>query len=763
MKVSIITRHAVPNYGSILQSYATQKTFEDLGYDAEILNYKRYDERGKESVLTNCHIGRDGIKNKLKRFLYFCVQYPNSQKMNNTFAEYRKRYLRLSNTAYGSLEELMENPPKADLYVTGSDQVWGKIGAEEIDPAYFLKYAPAGKPKIAYSASFGKTDLPKDLIDGMDDLLEGYSSLLLREKSAVELIEKYSTKTAEHILDPTLMLNADQWEELCEPTGLEGTEYIFVYQLHHNKDMENYISKLQKKTGLPVYRVHPSVFYALKPGNFVHLPSPGEFLSYIKHAKFVVTDSFHGTVFSTIFNRQYVDILPKLTGTRISSFLEMLGLEHRILTDLNDFGWTEQSIDYNKVLPILEQEKEHTLTALRRSLPKAVNTVAQMDQHRQCTGCSTCATVCPKNAITMTADDDGFSVPEINNALCVNCGICQKACPQLNPIKTEPFGQQGFAAKINDAQALSKSASGGVFFRCAQEILSQNGVVYGAAMDEDLTVIHCRIDSPLNLHRLQGSKYVQSDMGDTFCKVYDDLNNDRPVLFSGTPCQVAGLLAYLGKPYENLYTADIVCHGVPSQKLFRKSIEPDEKKAKSPMISYEFRNKEKRGWGKHFKKVFRNGKTRFGSGGLEAYYSTFLRGDICRECCYTCHYASMDRVGDLTLGDFWGIEKELPNFAADQGASCVIVNTPKGEKLFSQIMPDLVSCPVALDAIKKHNHNLTSPTPRRTKRNSMYLNIDQVPFKQMDIYRLHRFNFKEYVSYLIPRSMKLKIKKLLKR
>ena len=180
MKVSIITRHAVPNYGSVLQSYATQKTFEALGYDAEILDYIRYDERGKESVSTNCHIGRNGIKNKLKRAVYFCLQYPNSQKMNSAFAQFRRQYLRLSNTSYGSLEELKKQPPEADLYVTGSDQVWGKIGTEEVDPAYFLQYAPEGKPRIAYSASFGKTELPKELTEGMNDLLEGYSALLVR-------------------------------------------------------------------------------------------------------------------------------------------------------------------------------------------------------------------------------------------------------------------------------------------------------------------------------------------------------------------------------------------------------------------------------------------------------------------------------------------------------------------------------------------------------------------------------------------------------
>jgi len=763
MKVSIITRHSIPNYGSLLQSYATQKTFEKLGFDAEILNYIRYDERGKQSIWTNCHIGKNGLVNKIKRMIYFALQYPNWRTGLKAFENFQKQYLRLSNTTYGSIDELKDNLPNADIYVTGSDQVWGVIGQSEYDPAYFLKFVPEDKRQIAFSASFGKTALTKELTDGLEELLKNYSSILVREKSAVDIIEQYTNKTAKHILDPTLMLDKNEWGSLCEKTGLEGTDYIFVYQLHHNKEMEKYITRVQVETGLPVYRAHPSFFYALKPGNFIHLPTPGQFLSYIKNAKYIITDSFHGTVFSLIFNKQFVDILPELTGTRIISMMDLLGLKNRILTDLNDFSWLDQTIEYSEVNQKIEKEKKETLYSLVQSLPEKPNTIERMNLHLYCCGCGACANLCPKDAITLAEDEDGFKMPKVNGELCVNCGICYNKCPQIVKTEIPPYKQVGYAAKIKDKEALKKSASGGIFFQCAKEILSQNGIVYGAAMTDELSVIHCRIDSIQNLHLLQGSKYVQSDIGNIYRQVRDDLNKNLKVLFSGTPCQLAGLFAYLGKRYDNLYTVDLICHGVPSQKLFKKSTQSDKRKAKSPLVAYEFRNKEKRGWDSNYKKIFENGKARYGSGKLDAFYKAFLQGEIYRESCYTCRYASMERVGDITLGDFWGIEKELPKFPADKGTSCVIINTQMGEDLFLQILPAMDTSSVALDAIKRHNHNLIMPTMRKNKRNSMYLNIDQIPFEKMDVYSQHHARFKDYISYKVPSNFKRTLKKLLKR
>lgn len=761
MKVSIITRHAIPNYGSVLQSYASQKTFEKLGYDAEILNYVRYDERGKQSVMTNCHMGKEGLKNKLKRAAYFCLQYPNSQKMLTSFQRFQKQYLRLSNTLYGSVEELERNLPDADIFVTGSDQVWGAIGGEEYDPAYFLSFVPADRHQIAFSASFGKTDLCKDLTDDLPRLLKNYSSILVREKSAVDIVAQHSDKTAKLILDPTLMLDSTEWDTLCEKTGMEGKDYIFVYQLHHNKDMEKYITRVQKETGLPVYRAHPSIFYALKPGNFVHLPTPGQFLSFIRHAKYMITDSFHGTVFSLIFNKQFVDILPETTGTRIISLLEMLGLEDRLLTDMTDLSWMERSIDFTGVNEILRQEKEKTLKALVDSLPRKGASVAQMNLHQECCGCGACAGICPKHAITMVHDGDGFAIPHVHPDACIQCGICYNKCPQKSKKEEISFEQKGYAARMKNTDALKKSASGGIFYQAATEILSRGGAVYGAALLEDMSVKHIRVAEPSRLSMLQGSKYVQSEAYHCYPDVLKDLAEGMQVLFSGTPCQVAGLQAFLRKDYPNLYTMDLICHGVPSQKLWHKALVYEGRK--SPVVSYEFRNKEKRGWDVNIKQSHANGKAVYRSGKLDVFVKAFLDGDIYRECCYGCNYASLNRVADLTVGDFWGIEKELPKFHAYDGVSCVIVNSQRGESLFAAMEKELVCEGVALRQIVRHNHNLVAPTRRPAKRDRMYLDIDGKPFNKMDISRMHRFNLKHWISYRVPVSLKKTVKKLLKK
>lgn len=765
MKVDFITRHAIPNYGSILQTYATQKILEKLGCDSEVINYIQLEETGGKTIATNCNIQSNNLKSKLKRIAYLIVQQPNVTHMHSKFAQFRKKYLKQTDKEYHTIYELKKDLPKADIYCTGSDQVWAKIGAKDYDEAYFLEFVPEGKRCISYAASFGKSKIDEKLEQNLPHLLKKYETILVRENTAEDIIKNKGFNNAKQVLDPTLLLDKDEWNVISEKNKLENKEYILVYQLHHNKQMENYLKELKKHTKLPIYRIHPSIYYGTKPGKFLYLPTPGQYISYIKNAKYIVTDSFHGTVFSLIFNKNFVDILPGETSTRIESILKLVNQENRIIRDFNKFNWLEENIDYTQINKILKEQREISLNDFKKAIYKDTKNNVQnmMNQKKQCTGCRACEQLCPKNAIHMVEDEEGFLTPEVDHNLCINCGICANKCPQLRNIEKK-VEQECYAAKIKDKETLMNSSSGGIFSVLANHVLKQNGKVYGAIFTEDLQIEHIGIDKISEMKKLRGSKYVQSNTKNTFSEVKQDLENGKKVLYSGTPCQIAGLKNYLGKKYENLFTVDIVCHGVPSPQLFKKYINNIEDKYKGKITNFSFREKEKRGWGLNLKIQLDNGKVIQKFADLDPYYKSFLAGDIYRESCYECKYANNNRVGDITLADYWGIEYEHPEFIDNNGISAVMVQTKKGKNMWKEIEEEIESIPTTIEKIAKHNHNLKQPTKRKSIRNNVYKGLENKEFNKYCKENLYfKKKLKDRIKSLISEESKRKLKKMLKK
>lgn len=368
MKIDIITRHSVPNYGSLLQSYATQNAIKKLGHESEIINYTRYEERSEN--LANALIkGKKWDKNFLLRFIYKAIQTPNYAKMYNEFAKYRKEFLKETEVQYGNMEELLENPPQADVYCSGSDQIWGKIGTVDFDEAYFLEFVK-NKKCIAYASSFGKTELSENLNNNLDKLLKKYTKILVRENSAKDLLQKRNIDNVEWVLDPTLLLSQDEWKELAQKSEKKkNKKYVLIYQLHDNKEFEKYAEKFAKEKGLELLRLTSSIYHIVRTGKMVYLPTPYDLLSYFENAEYVLTDSFHATVFSIIFNKKFIDILPvNKTGTRIESILNLFGIENRILKSYEDMKLIENPIDYNKVNEKLKIEREKSLRLLKDAI-----------------------------------------------------------------------------------------------------------------------------------------------------------------------------------------------------------------------------------------------------------------------------------------------------------------------------------------------------------------------------------------------------------
>lgn len=277
-----------------------------------------------------------------------------------------------------------------------------------------------------------------------------------------------------------------------------------------------------------------------------------------------------------------------------------------------------------------------------------------------CTGCRTCEQVCPKSCISMKFSSEGFLEPFIDLDQCVDCGLCQRRCPQNN-LKVYPLSEKVFAVKSKNDKELYKSASGGAFAALARYFLEQNGVCVGASYYKGWNVGHKIIRSLDDLPSLQSSKYVQSDTLHTYSEVRCLLSQGIKVLYSGTPCQIAGLNSFLGNvDKSNLLTIDLICHGVPSIKLFKSYIQWLEHRYGEPIIDFNFRDKSS-GWGLNVK-IKTKTKTKTRSCVIDPYYYHFLKGDTYRECCYRCSYSRPERVGDVTIGDFGGIESILPDF-----------------------------------------------------------------------------------------------------
>lgn len=299
-------------------------------------------------------------------------------------------------------------------------------------------------------------------------------------------------------------------------------------------------------------------------------------------------------------------------------------------------------------------------------------------ENEKCTGCTACKSICPKKCIRMEPDAYGFFHPEINVNECVDCGLCAKTCPVNNePELKEPI--KTLAAINKNQHDYETATSGGIATMVTRFFVENGGVVYGAAMLPECHVRHIRIDSAKDVDKIKGSKYVQSDLENTFTSVREDLRAGRQVLFIGTPCQAAGLRKFVGREGSNLYVCDIVCHGVPSEEYLRRHLSGVADMTEVKTVS--FREKE----GFYLSADGLSGKLYRRRNYRDVYYLGFLKGLFYRSSCYTCQYATSKRVGDLTFGDFWGFDRTKGDFPAktSHGLSCVLVNTKKGEEIMN--------------------------------------------------------------------------------
>lgn len=749
MKIGILTWLHNGNYGSILQAYALQKALRNQGYQTENIDYAPSAVKKVENLIKN--------KNSLKLFLekwdaYCAKKVAGSPRelseKQKKFDDFRENYINITRR-YSSPKEVATIDGEYDAYICGSDQIWSPV---LLNPVFYFDFLSDTERKIAYACSFGVSSIKGKKATKITNYLNRFDYISVRESSGCEIVKKLTSKVVPVMPDPTLLLRRTDWDKVSK-YNLNLNKYIFCYFLSWNEDYWKYVENVSQQLGYQIVIV-PSVKQTYQvDAKILKNIGPEEWVGLVKNASYVITDSFHGTVFSIIYNKPFTvlkrfsDDNPRSQNSRIYTLLEHYNLTNRLGINTNIFNLQE----YTKVNFQVEYDRRYALEWLNNVLK--VEKVEDIP-HANCNGCGLCSVVCPKQCIEMKEKPDGFLYPHVNKKDCIGCGICIKKCPEYGFIAREKV-KQVYAAKTRDRKLITESTSGGIFGELAKSILDTGGVVYGAAYVDVDVVRHQRISNISELYKLNGSKYVQSEISSVYPMIKEDLLSSKNVLFSGTGCQIAAIRNYLPKDFNNLFCVEVVCHGVPAPGLFKKYIKWLSQKGNAPVLKYQFRSKCERPTGEHSKYYYETSKgLNSGYSYEDPYYGSFLCGSILRNSCYKCNFKGRLRSGDITIGDFWGIEKTNSKINTDSGISLVMINTEKGNRMFEPLKNRLDLYKSSFEEAEKFNPSISHSTASK-KRISIDCTKEDVIDTQLSV----NSSIKNRIKNRLP----WRVKKILKR
>ncbi len=644
MKAGILTFHDADNYGAVLQAYALTEWLKLNGVDAEIVDYR-------SSVFDKYKVFRT---NKYRTAPYLLgvdiLKCVGKSKRSRNFKAFRERFLPVSAEMYSTPRDFEGIINKYDYFICGSDQIWNPLITKSIDPVYFLYFIDDPQKKIAYAPSVALDRLTEFQLETMAGYMSSFGALSMREQGSIDLLQPYCEKEIVRVCDPVFLPDRSCYNRICSPqSGKEN--FIFLYVVGRAAKFNNVITYAEKKAkekNLTLYYlIDGDKSFRHIQGKNVFGCEPGEFLSLVKNATYIVSNSFHATAFSIIFMKQFITFLKDSTGSRMVNLLRSFHLEDRIFHDSEKGDILACEIDYRDMDDKLQSYRKGSADYLLRAL-----------HNRQ--------------------DIEGETQADEQQLL------RRHAYQELHSFVENR--RHVYLARHTDSHVVRKSRSGGVFTAFSDVFFRDSGVVYGCRMENNSTAIHQRAISPEERDSFRGSKYIQSDMRDCFRQVREDLRSGRSVLFTGTPCSVAGLYSFLKKEdVSHLFTIDIICHGVPSQKIWSDYLTWMQNKHGREITAVNFRDK-KFGWKAHFETVTIGEKEYSTSVFKRLFYSeAYLRPS-----CYNCRFANLKRKGDITIGDAWGVEKTDSRLNDDKGCSIVLVNSDKGRGLLDRCRQDLI-------------------------------------------------------------------------
>lgn len=747
-KVGIVSCYFKNNYGSMLQAYATKKVLDNNNIDNETINidYNTDFSKGKKKYYLTQIFNFNFIKSKLGMVkMKFDVKLNKKLKKNvsirnKKYKEFRREFnLSRSNTTYEDLTKQAKE--RYSDVIVGSDQLWLPVNV--VADYYTLNWVPDNINKISFATSFGVSNIPSKYYEKYKTFLKRINHLSVREDTGVKLIKDIAKIDAKLVCDPTILLSKEEWDEVAIKERKIKDKYILCYFLGNNIEHRKFAERLKEKTGYKIVSLNHADEYVKYSDKFCDIDpydiGPKEWINLVKNAEYVCTDSFHGTVFSLIYNklffnfRRYKSSAKASTNSRLDSLLKIVKVSNeRILTGEEDIEEVlKYKIDFQTVNKELNNFREESKKWLLDSIvwkedkTKHINITSKED----CCGCTACKNICPKDAIEMKQDEEGFLYPHINKDKCIDCGMCKKVCPVLNKHKNKKIEQKGYIFQYKDKNIRKESTSGGFFTAIAEYIIENKGSVYGVGLDEQFVAQHERVTTKEGLWKFRNSKYVQSNPNNTFKQVKEDLNNERLVLYSGTACQIEGLKKYLQKEYDNLITLDVICRSVPSPLLWKKYI--DEKNKDNNIDKVYFREKK---YGYKYSNLCMHSKDKiiYHNGiDTDPYLRAFFSNICCRPSCYNCRFKEQYHKADFTIWDCFEVDVYDESFDDDLGTTRVLINSKKADGIFDDIKKLHKTKEIEVERLVNSFHQMFNSIKYNSKKEEFFNEINSKKTKEV--------------------------------
>ena len=750
MRVAIISWFHYHNFGTVLQAYALSTYIRELGNEVVHISYMP----NKEPIRLERHY----IKKKLLKVIHRIFKNHKYDEYNDVtsdiaFNKFINENIPLTRPCE-VLSDFDDLNDDYDAFICGSDQIWAPIC---FDTRYFLDFVRDENKIIAYAPSIGLSDIEDKYIKNqMLRLLRRFKHISVREEQGSQLLSNYYKIEAQVVADPTLLFRPDDWIRLLKLEPDNSKPYILVYFLGQNQFAWQHVKKFSKKVGLPIKVIPKHDSKYLIGTEILEGCGPKEFVNALLNADFVCTDSFHGLAFSINLKKPFFIYErfskkdPKSQNSRIYSLLNQMGLGTRLVTRNNQIFDKECDFKFSEIALSELRAKSHDYLVDSLSQVKNESNNKNSDVFpltRTCCGCGACMSICPTNSVRIIKNSYGFMEATCDTSTCINCEACKTVCPMCYK-EDKPAISNGelYSLQSKDASILQRSSSGGAAYEISKLYASRGfdiiGCVYNTDGKAELAIAKDG-DQEL-IEKFSGSKYIQSDS--LFALEYAT-NCNKETVFFGLPCQISAVnnLLSLKKKRSEFILVDLICHGVPSQKLFDKFL--DEIKHKWGFLNNPdvvFRNKLV-SWHKYYMSFINDKKMITINEHKNSFYRFFKLGHCYAKSCYECPYRAAS-FADIRIGDYWG-----NSFAKDEtGVSMVISMTEKGDEVIQEIQKkgDITIARHPTEDYCLYQQNQNEPLPLFYDELMMDLAVSNKSLKSIAKKYCRQFEFNTYVDAL---------------